>query len=1065
MHHRTGRLSNLPKHLWLGYVFLVVYGSLVPLDFHSLPLDTAWHGFQHIPFLKLGVESRADWVANGVLYFPVGFLTAYLLIQSPSRLWRIGGMVCALAFSTLLAIGVEFAQQFFPPRTVSLNDLLAEVAGSMLGIAAASGYANWFLAFLKSFTAGSQKLTVRLYEAYACAYFAMAFFPYDFLLSSAEMLGKIHSANWGWVMAGSSSRPLLVGLQFVLELGLAVPLGVLMIRLAAGRIRSYWHAALAGFALGCFIEGGQLLIASGVSQGLSVLSRILGVCLGFALHQRRDLWALAQFADWLKRYILVLGGLYVLALAGINNWFVLPWQGAEAAALQLASVNFLPFYYHYYSTEAKALFSFVVVCLSYMPIGVLAWAGGRSAHVATAVALVVAAGMEGSKLFLKGAHPDPTNIWLAGVTTWAIMGLLQRLRFGDLTPAHNAMLPPLSQPPPSARFPLWPAAPLLGVAAWLLWFPAFPVFLLLLIVGCAAAVWWRPVLLFAIVPAFLPVLDLAPWSGRFYLDEFDALMAVGLMIAFARRPSAATGSRRADMVFLLLATGFALSIAISSVRGLLPFQWPDANAFITYYSPYNALRIAKGAVWAGLLCLLAGRLSTAGMDVRRPFYGGLGLGLAMTVAVILWERVAFSGLWNFTEGYRVTGPFSAMHTGGAYIECFLAVSAPMLIFWMLEWRSWLARLIGFALLLATTYALMVTFSRNGYTAYAAGVVVMALAAMLRARQRLKGFVTAIGLLAALLMVALPVFKGEFAQARMATVKADLDIRAAHWRDALDIRDSGWDTVFFGMGLGRYPATNFFRGEQLSRPGTYQLAIESGNTYLRIGSGNSIYVEQFVAVKPGHTYTLKLDVRPSVANAVIAVPICEKWMLTSYNCIWQSMEAGKEPGAWRRLEMRVTGKDLLAGHWYSRRPVKLALYYTTPKSTIDVDNVRLIDGDCIDLVSNGDFSNGFDHWFYSADSHLQWHIKSLFYGVLFDHGWLGLASLGGLLLLALARSARNALRGDVGASAALAATISFLVVGVFDTLVDSPRFLLLLLLLIWFCAQRAQPAGLENQKCL
>ena len=58
----------------LAYLAFVVYGSLVPLDFRPIPLDQAWLSFQQVPFLSLGVGSRADWVANGVLYVPLGFL-------------------------------------------------------------------------------------------------------------------------------------------------------------------------------------------------------------------------------------------------------------------------------------------------------------------------------------------------------------------------------------------------------------------------------------------------------------------------------------------------------------------------------------------------------------------------------------------------------------------------------------------------------------------------------------------------------------------------------------------------------------------------------------------------------------------------------------------------------------------------------------------------------------------------------------------------------------------------------------------------------------------------------
>src|SRR5438552_18748213 len=40
-----------------------------------------------------------------------------------------------------------------------------------------------------------------------------------------------------------------------------------------------------------------------------------------------------------------------------------------------------------------------------------------------------------------------------------------------------------------------------------------------------AAILWRwPVGWLYAVPALLPLFDLAPWSGRFFFDEFDALV-------------------------------------------------------------------------------------------------------------------------------------------------------------------------------------------------------------------------------------------------------------------------------------------------------------------------------------------------------------------------------------------------------------------------------------------------------------------------------------------------------------------------------------------------------------
>ena len=573
------------------------------------------------------------------------------------------------------------------------------------------------------------------------------------------------------------------------------------------------------------------------------------------------------------------------------------------------------------------------------------------------------------------------------------------------------------------------------------------------LIACAAIVWQRPAWLFTIIPAALPVFDLAPWSGRFFFDEFDALMVLILAVAYSRVAARTPGRSRIDIPISLAVSLVVLSFVISAVRGLLPFQLPDLNSFNNYYSPYNALRIVKGVAFALAAYGLLKRLGAHGIDARRQFRFGMAIGLGFTVVVILWERVAFSGLWNFSGSYRVTGPFSAMHTGGAYIECFLAAATPFLVVLMLGRAHRALRLACFLLLLATTYALMVTFSRNGFLAFAVAVTVVLLTEMIKAERLVRRSILFAGMTGAMFLVALPIFVGDFAQSRMATVNADLGVRQSHWKDAVSMRDSGWVASIFGMGLGRFPETSYWRSVSNPRPGTYRLEAEANNRYLRLGAGDSIYLEQSVSIEPGKKYLLKLDARPSRPDAQITVPICEKWMLTAYNCIWQSFNLGKEFGYWRSLEAEVSAKDISISPWYSRRTTKLSLYYGTPRSTVDIDNVRLETESGENLIRNGDFTQGLDHWFFSTDGHLQWHIKSLFVGLVFDQGWFGMVAMSFFFLLALGRAAKNALRGDADAGAGLAALCSFLVVGLFDTLIDSPRFLFLLLLLTIIAAAR------------
>ncbi len=1039
---REQESSKLQNWLLLLYLSFVVYGSLVPLHYVDRAWDDAILAFRNIPFLALGIDSRADWISNGVLYVPVGFLTAQVLRKRFIDLPLAPLLVFAGVFSMALAVAVEFAQLFFPQRTVSLNDLLAECLGSLVGLVLSARYAPWFSTMITALVGKPQRLTALALEGYAFAYLAFALFPYDFVVSWSELAARVDSTSWGWLLAGHTPRSMLLMLHLLAEVGLTLPFGLLLARRAAFGLAGYRQAVLIGLLLGGTVETLQFLMASGVAQGLSVLTRVVGVCAGLALSRGGAPWTAEQFALTLRRYTPALAAAYLTVLLELNGWFGARWHGLDDAIAKLQQVKFMPFYYHYFTTEALALLSLGVVAMSYTPVALLAWAHRRSAGRAAVVASILALGIESGKLFIDGLHPDPTNILLASAASWLTLRFSERL-----SQLQCGLAEPIRAPRP------WLPLCLAATGLWLVAFPVFPVFVGVVLVACAALVWQRPAWSFAMIPAALPVFDLAPWSGRFFFDEFDALVVVSLAVAYRRVPALPLAKSRTDIAFSLAVTLVVLSFTVSAVRGMLPFHLPDANSFNSYYSPYNALRIIKGVAFALAAYGLLKRLAAHGIDARRQFGFGMAIGLGLTVAVILWERVAFSGLWNFSGSYRVTGPFSAMHTGGAYVECFLAAATPFLLVLMLGTTHRAVRLTSFLLLLATTYALMVTFSRNGFVAFAVAVSVVLLTQMIKAERLVRRSLFFAGMTGAMLLVAIPIFEGDFAQSRMATVNADLGVRQSHWEDAINMRDSGWAVTIFGMGLGRFPETSYWRSVSNPRSGTYRLEAEANNRYLRLSAGDSIYLEQWVSIEPGKKYHLKLDARPSRPDSRITVPICEKWMLTAYNCMWQSFNLGKEFGHWRSLEAIVSAKDFSTSPWYSQRTTKLSLYYETPQSTVDIDNVRLETESGVNLIRNGDFTQKLDHWFFSTDGHLQWHIKSLFVGLLFDQGWFGLAAMGSLFLLALGRAAKDAFRGDADASAGLAALCSFLVVGLFDTLIDSPRFLLLLLLLTIMAAAR------------
>ena len=115
-----------------------------------------------------------------------------------------------------------------------------------------------------------------------------------------------------------------------------------------------------------------------------------------------------------------------------------------------------------------------------------------------------------------------------------------------------------------------------------------------------AGLWRWPGIWLVALPTALPVFDLAPWSGRFFFDEFDFLVLTTLAVGYWRMavepPSLGLGRAAKVLVACL-----AASVGCSLVIGLLPIEPAGPNAFSSYYSHYNALRVGKGFVWAGAL--------------------------------------------------------------------------------------------------------------------------------------------------------------------------------------------------------------------------------------------------------------------------------------------------------------------------------------------------------------------------------------------------------------------------------------------------------------------------------
>lgn len=417
----------------------VVYGSLVPLNWTPVPFDTAVSQLLRAPMLKLGVQHRADWVANGVLYLPVGFLTAAALLGPHRDAGRkLLAASAAAMFSAVLAVAVEFTQVFFPPRTVSRNDMLAEAIGGTLGALAALGGTQALRALLQGFSAGGAVLLRRLFWAYCGLYGLLALFPFDLLLSGAEWQQKLLSPNVGWLLAGTPDAPLARrGASLLLEVLAVLPMGAWWAaqRQRSGRAAPPASAALIGAAIGLAIELAQLGIASGVSQGVSMLTRAGGFALGAAAWSQAGALHIETWRAGLRRTTAPLLALYLPALTWVNGWWQGPWLDLNGALHRLRfEQHFMPFYYHYYTTEMQAVVSLTSVAASYVPLGLVGWAWHASPLGAGCAALLLGLVLEVVKLWVPPGHPDPTNLLIAALTAWAVPQLIARLSRPDTVP-------------------------------------------------------------------------------------------------------------------------------------------------------------------------------------------------------------------------------------------------------------------------------------------------------------------------------------------------------------------------------------------------------------------------------------------------------------------------------------------------------------------------------------------------------------------------------------------------------------------------------------------------------
>lgn len=407
--------------LAVAYLIFVVYGSLVPLEYRALPLDEALSRFSSIPYLDLGIGSRADWVANLLLFIPLAFLWLAVLWHQSSVFKRGLASVAVVLAAFALSVGIEFVQLFFPQRTVSQNDILAEVIGAVAGIGAwwwiGHRVVLWFAAWQRD--AEGLDMSRRLLYVYLAGLFAYNLLPLDLTISPVEIFHKFRDGKLILIpFSGLPHDPAKAIYEVVSDIAIWIPVGLLWWRSQVPRGLVVRNTVL----IAVLLELLQLFVYSRTSDVTDILSAAIGGWLCVVLAGRvfgspaaasgRQHGAAPTGVFWLGAALLWLGVLIAVF------WYPFDFT-TEGQFLRnrLILLKRAPFTAYYYGTEFRAATEVLHKVLFFAPLGMLlgwgmarlswpqlwAWTLGL-AFVCGAAALI-----EGGQLALPGKNADLTD--------------------------------------------------------------------------------------------------------------------------------------------------------------------------------------------------------------------------------------------------------------------------------------------------------------------------------------------------------------------------------------------------------------------------------------------------------------------------------------------------------------------------------------------------------------------------------------------------------------------------------------------------------------------------------
>ena len=402
MWNNQGKIIRL---VLIGYVFFIIYGTLIPFNFSAEFWVRNIHAIEWVPFFRLD-GSRAsfpDLVQNVLFFLPFGFL-ASLVLPIKKSFWYILLIVLA---GGLLSSAVEFLQLFTVDRTTSSTDILANMLGTALGcfaVTVAEPCVRRLSADVSLPRDVPSELVCTCFFALVLVIIGMLI-PFDFTLDFGNFKAQVKLLLFSPPLPADfvPGDEGVVLLRFLLLSFTAARL------LEAVRIPAALFKAFAGASvLGLVLELTQLFILSRgpsvTDMGVIVLGSMLGVFFAFFLDtgekRRLGLW------------ILLLGVIGAIIVQSMS-----PFRFHD----ERIPLNLFLFFPYYEKTTFVALANFMDSILMYIPLAFLLVLLFRGRNILLSIllpALLIAMPLEIAQGWVIGRYPDGTDV------LGAVLGLI-----------------------------------------------------------------------------------------------------------------------------------------------------------------------------------------------------------------------------------------------------------------------------------------------------------------------------------------------------------------------------------------------------------------------------------------------------------------------------------------------------------------------------------------------------------------------------------------------------------------------------------------------------------------